>query len=159
MLILGSIQPLLIVCAMSTPSHHVDAVNYPALEPTVVRTVSDDLELTMTITPVGDQAECADLAYEMDYCNISNNLLVNIVIQNPIPDSTFYRVGSSRKGTPPDTITEVTPLFSADDGVTWNYQPVSGGGGAPADCDANVTHVRFMMSGVLTPGATSDPGV
>ena len=42
-----------------------------------------------------------------------------------------------------------TPQFSSDGGVTWTYVPVSGGGGAPAGYDANVTHWRIQMSGSM----------
>jgi hypothetical protein len=155
----GSIQPLLIACAVGTATHHVETVKFQSPKPTVVRSESGNLELVMTMTPLGDQTQCAELAYEMDYRNISKSLLVNLIIQNPIPESTAYRVGSTSRGTPPRTITEVTPLYSDDGGLTWNYNPVSGGGGAPANYDASVTHVRFMMSGVLAPGAESTVGV
>lgn len=156
---LGSIQPLLIAGALATATHHVETVKFESLKPSVVRSQSGNLELVMTMTPRGDQTECAELEYELDYRNISRNLIVNLIIQNPIPESTHFRVGSSTRGTPPHTITEVVPLYSADGGLTWNYNPVSRGGGASENYDANVTHVRFMMNGVLAPGTESTVGV
>lgn len=39
--------------------------------------------------------------------------------------------------------------YSDDGGVTWTYAPVSGGGGAPAGYDANVTHFRVLFNGVM----------
>lgn len=39
------------------------------------------------------------------------------------------------------------PEFSDDDGVTFNYEPVSGAGGAPAGFDGNVTDWRIPMNG------------
>ena len=159
MLTLGSIQPLLIACALASVSQDVGTVKFESMRPTVVRSESGNLELTMTMTPLEDQTGCAELAYELDYRNMSENLIVNIVIQNPISETAQFRVGSTDLGTPPKTITEVIPLFSDDGGLTWNYDPVSGGGGAPPNYDANVTHVRFMMNGVLAPGAASTVGV
>jgi hypothetical protein len=159
MLISGSIQPLVTAFALATAVHHAEAVRFDSLQPTVVRSESGNLELTMTMTPVEDPGAYAEIAYEMDYRNVSKSLIVNLIIQNPIPESTQFRVGSTSRGVPPGTITEVTPLFSADGGLTWNYNPVSGGGGAPPNYDANVTHVRFMMSGVLTPATASEVGV
>lgn len=41
--------------------------------------------------------------------------------------------------------------FSNDDGATWSYTPVSGGGGAPGGYDAAVTHWRITMVGVMNP--------
>jgi hypothetical protein len=159
MLMQGSIQPLLVAGAITVAMHHVEAVKFETVEPTVARTESNNLELVMTTTPLENQNGHAELAYELDYRNVSRALIANLVIQNPISESTQFRVGSSTVGTPPKSITEVTRLYSADGGLTWNYNPVSGGGGAPANYDANVTHVRFMMSGVLMPGVESTLGV
>jgi hypothetical protein len=145
--------------AFALAAHHTDSFTFDSLESTVTKNRSDNLELTMTITPVAESRENAELAYKMDYRNVSEHLLVNLVIQNPIPVRAQFRVGSATKGTPPEAITEITPLFSNDGGVTWNYNPVSGGGGAPGLYDANVTHVRFMLGGVLTPGMSSTAGV
>lgn len=159
MLISGNIQSMWVALAITLSTHHTDSFTFESLEPTVTTTRSDNLELTMTITPVGENKGSAEIAYEMDYRNVSEHLLVNLAIQNPIPAHAQYRVGSARKGTPPDAITEVLPLFSSDGGLTWNYSPVSGGGGAPGLYDANVTDVRFMLGGVLTPGMSSTTGV
>ncbi len=145
--------------AFALAAHHTDSFTFDSLEPTVSKNRSENLELTMTITPVAENRDNAELAYRMDYRNVSDHLLVNLVIQNPVPAHTQFRVGSATKGTPPEAIIEVTPLFSNDGGLTWNYNPVSGGGGAPASYDANVTHVRFMLGGVLTPGMSSTAGV
>jgi len=155
----GSIQATWMALALALAAHHTDSFTFDSLEPTVTHSRSDNLELTMTISPVAENRENAELAYEMDYRNISQQLLVNLVIQNPVPEHAQFRVGSATKGTPPQAITEVTPLFSNDGGLTWNYTPVSGGGGAPSFYDANVTHVRFMLGGVLTPGMSSSTGV
>ena len=40
--------------------------------------------------------------------------------------------------------------YSDDGGVTWTYTPVSGGGGAPAGYDRNVTNVRWVFTGDLS---------
>jgi uncharacterized repeat protein (TIGR01451 family) len=159
MLISGSFGSLCVALAIALSTHHADSFTFDSHEPSVASTRSDNLELTMTITPVAGNKESAELEYEMDYRNVSNNLLVNVVIQNPIPEHAQFRVGSATVGAPPSNITEITPLFSDDGGLTWNYNPVSGGGGASVLYDARVTDVRFMLSGVLTPGVSSTAGV
>lgn len=44
--------------------------------------------------------------------------------------------------------------FSADGGTDWSYVPVSGGGGAAAGYDRNVTHFRATMSGTMNAGSS-----
>ena len=158
-MLMSGIQLGWMALAFALAGHHTDSFTFDSLEPTSTTNRSENFELVMTITPVAENRENAELAYRMDYRNISDNLLVNLAIENPIAAHTQYRVGSATKGTPPKTITEVMPLFSNDGGLTWNYSPVSGGGGAPRLYDANVTHVRFMLGGVLTPGMASTVGV
>ena len=58
------------------------------------------------------------------------------------------------QGTPSSTLTLGAPTYSSNNGTTYAYTPVSGGGGAPAGYDANVTNVRIPMTGTMaTSGA------
>ena len=57
------------------------------------------------------------------------------------------------------TKTGITVEYSDDNGATWAYAPASGGGGAPAGYDANVTNVRYVFTGSLLSGASSTTGV
>jgi len=41
------------------------------------------------------------------------------------------------------------PQYSSDNGATWVYSPVSGGGGAPSGYDGNVSNWRIPMSGSI----------
>ena len=52
-------------------------------------------------------------------------------------------------GTPASGLTLGAPLYSNNNGSTWSYTPVSGGGGAPPGYDANVTNWRIPMSGTM----------
>ncbi|GFO67802.1 hypothetical protein GMLC_13810 [Geomonas limicola] len=53
------------------------------------------------------------------------------------------------EGSTPSGLTLGTPAYSRDNGATWSYVPVSGGGGAPAGYDANITNWRIPMSGTM----------
>ena len=53
-------------------------------------------------------------------------------------------------GCPASGLTLGTPVFSNDDATTFTYTPVSGGGGASANYDANVTHWRVPMTGTMS---------
>ena len=125
----------------------------------VTLVVAGDLDLTKSVNPPGDQLPGAELTYVTDYRNIGTDSLTAVVIVDPIPVFTEFKVGSMSTGTPPASITAITPEFSNDGGATWAYSPVSGGGGAPAGFDANVTNVRFVLSGELEPGGASAIGV
>jgi uncharacterized repeat protein (TIGR01451 family) len=57
-------------------------------------------------------------------------------------------------GAPSSGLTLGTPAYSSDGGVTFTYTPVSGGGGAPAGYDANVTNWMIPMTGTMPSGGT-----
>jgi len=48
--------------------------------------------------------------------------------------------------------------YSNNNGSTYVYTPVSGGGGAPAGYDRNVTNVRWTFSGNLSQIAPNNTG-
>jgi uncharacterized repeat protein (TIGR01451 family) len=52
-------------------------------------------------------------------------------------------------GTPASGLTLGIPIYSNNNGTTWVYTPVSGGGGAPAGYDGNVTNWQIPMSGTM----------
>ena len=57
-------------------------------------------------------------------------------------------------GSPVSGLTPQAPQFSDDNGVTYVYAPVSGGGGAPAGFDRNVTNFRLPLTGNMPPGGS-----
>ena len=95
----------------------------------------------------------------MDYVNIGADDLTAIIVYDAVPAFTQFQVGSASTGTPPGTIALITVEYSDDNGTSWVYAPVSGGGGAPAGYDANVTNVRFVMTGTIASGAGSAVGL
>jgi len=128
-----------------------------AVDVTVI--VAGNLQLTKSVSPAGDQPPGTELTYTTDYQNIGTDQLQSVVIYDAIPAYTQFKVGSVSVGTPPPGITSIVAEYSNDGGATWTYVPVSGGGGAPANFDANVTNVRFVMTGTLAPGDASTVGV
>jgi uncharacterized repeat protein (TIGR01451 family) len=132
-------------------------VSDDATDVTVI--VAGNLTLTKAVNPLGNQPPGAELTYTTDYQNVGLDALTSVIIYDPIPLFTQYRVGSESVGIPPAGITAITPEFSNDGGTSWVYVPVSGGGGAPANFDANVTNVRFRMTGTIAAGQGSATGV
>jgi uncharacterized repeat protein (TIGR01451 family) len=125
----------------------------------VTTIVAGNLSLTKSVSPVGDQVPGTDLSYTVDYQNLGTDAVTAIVIYDAIPAWTQFQVGSAVTGTGPASITSITIEYSDDNGATWTYAPASGGGGAPAGYDANVTNVRWVFAGNLLAGASSTTGV
>jgi uncharacterized repeat protein (TIGR01451 family) len=125
----------------------------------VTTIVAGNLVLTKFVSPIGDQLPGTELTYRTDYSNVGVAGLTSIVIYDAIPAWTQFRVGSESDGTLAAGITAITTEFSSDGGATWVYVPASGGGGAPAGFDANVTNVRWVLTGTLAGGDGTGDGV
>lgn len=140
-----------------TATGQVTLVSDDAIDVTVV--TAGDLDLTKAVSPPGNQPPGTELTYTTDYRNIGTDSLTTVVIFDALPSFTQFKVLSATTGTPPGSITGITPEYSNDGGASWVYAPVSGGGGAPANFDATVTNVRFVLAGALPAGAMSTVGV
>ncbi|MBU8921696.1 MAG: hypothetical protein KOO63_07730 [Bacteroidales bacterium] len=125
----------------------------------VTTIVAGNLVLTKFVTPVGNQAPGVELTYRTDYANVGTGDLSTIVLYDAIPAWTQYRVGSAVIGTFAVGITAINIEYSDDNGTTWVHVPVSGGGGAPVNFDANVTNVRWTLTGTLAGGDSTGDGV
>ncbi len=125
----------------------------------VTTIVAGNLILAKSVNPAGNQAPGTELTYRTDYSNVGTGALSAIVVYDAIPAWTQYRVGSATIGTLATGITAITIEFSDDGGTTWVYAPASGGGGAPANFDANVTNVRWTLTGTLAGGDGTADGV
>jgi hypothetical protein len=62
---------------------------------------------------------------------------------------------SLTQGSPASGLTIGTPVYSNDNGSTWVYTPVSGGGGALAGYDSNVTNWKIPMNGTMNAGGAN----
>jgi uncharacterized repeat protein (TIGR01451 family) len=140
-----------------TATGQATTVSDDAVDVTVI--TAGDLDLTKGVAPPGNQPPGAELTYTTDYQNIGADSLTTVVILDALPSFTQFKVGSATAGTPPASITGVTPEYSNDGGASWSFVPASGGGGAPANFDARVTNVRFVLAGALPPGSASIVGV
>lgn len=78
----------------------------------------------------------------------------DVVILDNLPPFTAFRLGSLTladgvTGYGNSSLTLGTVEYSSDNGMSWNYTPVSGGGDAPTGFDRNVTHWRVTMQGLM----------
>jgi uncharacterized repeat protein (TIGR01451 family) len=95
-----------------------------------------------------------DITYTVAFSNLGGVAVQQFVLTDPdtsstlkISDNTDFKVGSVV--TTLGGFTSVTVAYSNNGGATYAYTPASGGGGAPAGYDRNVTHVRWTFTGTL----------
>lgn len=98
-----------------------------------------------------------DLVYTIAFTNSGTGGATSLIITDPIPANTDFKIGSvtNSLGT---TGLSVTVAYSSNSGSTWTYTPVSGGGGAPAGYDRNVTNVRWTFTGSLNQTSPNNAG-
>jgi hypothetical protein len=82
------------------------------------------------------------------FANTGGDLAYNVVMTDPIPNDTDFKVGSVSTNLGSTGLT-VSVSYSDDGGLSWGWIPTSGAGGAPPGYDATVTHVRWSFSGTL----------
>jgi uncharacterized repeat protein (TIGR01451 family) len=116
------------------------------------------------------QSPGTDINYILTFTNSGGSPASSLIITDPyidpvlpvasrlkINDHTYFKVGSI-VNTLPAGLSIISVKYSTDSGVTWTYTPVSGGGGAPAGYDANVTHIQWNFGGSLSQNALSNSG-
>jgi uncharacterized repeat protein (TIGR01451 family)/fimbrial isopeptide formation D2 family protein len=118
---------------------------------------SPSVGLVKSVTPNGSQAPGTDLAYTIVFTNAGGRSAVNLVITDPIPANTDFKVGSvtTTLGT---TGLTVVVAYSKDGGTTWTYTPASGAGGAPPGYDRMATNIRWTFTGNLSNTAPNNSG-
>lgn len=113
--------------------------------------------LAKGVSPSGNQAPGVDLLYSITFTNAGGVPAQTLAIRDPIPGSTDFKVGSvtSNLGT---TGLTVVVAYSNNGGTTWTYIPASGGGGASAGYDRNVTNIRWTFTGNLSQTSPNNTG-
>lgn len=123
------------------------AIGATSIRPAVVA------ELTLTKAVDAATARPGEvLTYTLVHSNTGPLKVFPTFTTDPIPADTEYQMGSAVFLPGTSGIT-ASIEFSDDGGASYGYPPLSGGGGAPAGFDANVTHVRYTFSGTLSSSA------
>ncbi len=116
-----------------------------------------NVALVKSVTPSGNQVPGADLSYTVNFTSNGGAAVSNLVIKDAIPNYTDFKLSSAAYSLGTTGLTAVIS-YSKDGGTTWTYTPVSGGGGAPASYDRNVTHVRWSFAGSLSQTSPNNSG-
>ncbi|HYW71033.1 MAG TPA: hypothetical protein VE961_08365, partial [Pyrinomonadaceae bacterium] len=126
-----------------------------------------DFQLGETAPPVVNLVKSAnvsgsvlpgtDLGYTVAFTNSGASPAQNLVLTDPVPANTDFKVGSVAQSLGTTGLT-VAINYSNDGGASWTYAPSSGGGGAPAGYDRNVTNIRWVFSGNLSYTSPNNSG-
>jgi uncharacterized repeat protein (TIGR01451 family) len=98
-----------------------------------------------------------DLTYLISFTNTGGSTARGLAITDQIPANTDFKIGTATAALGTTGLT-VSITYSNDGGTTYAYTPTTGGGGAPAGYDRNVTHVRWVFNGSLAQTAPANNG-
>lgn len=137
---------------VTVPAGSVAQTIGAGIDPTTVIVVNvANIILVKSVTPTGNQIPGTDLTYQIIYTNAGNFSAQSLVLSDPIPANTDYKIGSVTTSAATTGLTFVVE-FSNDynaaspGSATWSYLPVSGGGGAGTGYDRNVKAVRWRVT-------------
>jgi hypothetical protein len=115
------------------------------------------IKLVKSANVSGSALPGTDLGYTVSFTNSGASVAQSLVLTDPVPANTDFKVGSAAQDVG-STGLGVMVAYSNDNGISWAYTPVSGGGSAPAGYDRKVTHVRWAFSGSLSQNSPSNSG-
>ena len=123
-----------------------------------------NVSLNKSVSPTGTQLPGTDLTYTISFTNTGGNSARSLVLTDPDPSttlrlntSTYFKLGSATSSLGTTGLTVIVS-YSNNNGSTFAYTPASGGGGAPAGYDGNVTHIRFSFTGNLSQTSPNNTG-
>ncbi|OLD26260.1 MAG: hypothetical protein AUJ04_06305 [Acidobacteria bacterium 13_1_40CM_3_55_6] len=115
------------------------------------------LQKSVSPTSAAQLIPGADLVYAIAFTNSGTASASSLVVTDPIPANTDFKVGSvtSSLGT---TGLTMAVAYSNNGGSTWTYTPVSGGGGASSGYDRDVTNIKWTFTGSLSQTSPNNTG-
>ena len=115
------------------------------------------ITLAKSVSPSGAQQPGTDLVYTVTFTNGGDATASTLTVTDPIPPNTDFKVSSVTSSLGSTGLTVVV-AYSNNGGSTFVYTPVSGGGGAPAGYDRNVTNIRWTFAGNLSQTSPNNTG-
>ncbi|HMU61897.1 MAG TPA: hypothetical protein PKA66_08950, partial [Gemmatimonadales bacterium] len=105
----------------------------------------------------GAQLPGTDLTYTIMFVNTGGTAATGVVLVDSLTPRVDFKLGSVTSSLGSTGLT-VAVSYSNNNGATYAYVPVSGGGGAPAGYDRNVTNVRWTFTGSLSATPPNNAG-
>ena len=156
----GATTATTLIMDFSGSSYHYNSdYGTQVLAITALPPPTPNVGLTKSVSPntAAQLIPGANLAYTIAFSNTGTLAASSLVVSDPIPANTDFKVGSVTTS-PGTTGLTVVVAYSKDNGVTWTYTPVSGGGGASAGYDRLVTNIRWTFSGNLSQTSPNNSG-
>ena len=113
--------------------------------------------LVKSVNPNTPQPPATDLTYTIAFTNAGGTTAQSLVISDPVPTNTDFKVGSVTNSLGTTGLT-IAVAYSNNGGSTYVYTPLSGGGGAPAGYDRSVTTIRWTFTGTLSQASPNNTG-
>src|SRR5205807_2316857 len=143
MLSAGVTTALALIMDFSGSSYHYNndfGVGVNAITITALPAPVPNMSLQKSVTPntAAQLIPGADLTYTINFTNTGTAPALNLIIIDPIPANTDFKVSSvtTLLGT---TGLTATVAYSNNGGTTYAYTPASGGGGASPGYDRSAT--------------------
>jgi uncharacterized repeat protein (TIGR01451 family) len=113
---------------------------------------SPTLTVLESVSPSPTATPGQILTYTILVTNTATGPATNVSVTDTISPYTSFALNSIAvtNGTPASGLTFGTPVYSNNNGTTWTYTPVSGGGGATTGYDGTVTNWQIPMSGTMS---------
>ncbi|HYX28451.1 MAG TPA: hypothetical protein VE863_07785 [Pyrinomonadaceae bacterium] len=132
----------------------INSITITAMNPPVPNV---GLQKSVSPTAAAQTIPRADLTYTITFTNSGTAAASSLVITDPIPNNTDFKVGSPTSSLGTTGLTVIV-AYSNNAGSTYSYTPVSGGGGAPSGYDRFVTNIRWTFSGNLSQSSPNNSG-
>ena len=123
-------------------------------------TVTDQLQAAspnLTVIKSASGATAAPgqvITYTVTVLNAGNAEAANVVLTDDMSPYTAWELNSFSLLPGDSGLAQGTPAYSDNNGTSFGYTPVSGGGGAAAGYDGNVTDWQLPMTGNMAAGGS-----
>lgn len=140
-----------------TPSWTLESSKPWAIGAVSLKPSPPNITLLKSVSVSGNPQPDTDLAYTVNFTNDGASSASNLIITDAIPANTDFKVNSETHNLGTTSLT-VAVAYSNNNGSTYTYTPVSGGGSAPSGYDRAVTNIRWTFSGNLTQTSPNNTG-
>jgi uncharacterized repeat protein (TIGR01451 family) len=158
----GTTTATTLILDFSGSSYHYNSdfgVGINSISVTALPAPVPNVSLQKSVTPnsAAQLIPGADLTYTISFTNTGTASALNLIIIDPIPANTDFKVSSVTilLGT---TGLTATVAYSNNGGSTYAYTPASGGGGASPGYDRSATHIRWTFTGNLSQTSPNNSG-